>query len=179
MPAQVCPSRVTNISAIAAKDKESRMKGNTHADTTFIGAGALELYDHCCPVGVQTYDLNLGVRNHRTIGTALAFGHPFTGRRYHMIWNQSIDMTKKLTHHLLCLNQVRAAGWTVNEADPNEESHSIVCEDEYGEKVVIPLFLKGVTSYFNVEPLTRDKFEAHDCPRITMTNKDMTWGPKL
>ena len=61
--------------------------------------------------------------------------------------------------------------------DPNEESHSIVCEDEYGEKVIVPLFLKGVTSYFNTEPLTREEFEAHDCPRIIMTNKDLTWDP--
>ena len=45
---------------------------------------------------------------------------------------------------------------------PNEESHSIVCEDEFGEKVIVPLFLKGVTSYFNTEPLTREEFEAHD-----------------
>ena len=146
------------------------MEGDTHADITFLGDGDLELYDHCCPVGIQTYDPNLGVRTHRTIGAAVAFGHPFTGRRYHMIWNQSIDMMKSLTHHLFCLNQVRSAGWTVNKCshmyckDPNEESHSIVCEDEYGEKVIVPLFLKGVTSYFNTEPQTREEFEAHDCP---------------
>ena len=41
---------------------------------------------------------------------------------------------------------------------------NIVYEDEYGEKVIFPLFLKGVTSYFNTEPLTREEFEAHDCP---------------
>ena len=83
----------------------------------------------------------------------------------------------RLTHHLFCLNQVKEAGWTVNEcprmycANPNEESHSIVCEDEYdGENVIIPLFLKGVTSYFNVEPLTRNKFEAQNCTRITKTD---------
>ena len=151
------------------------MEGDTHADTTCLGDGALELCDHCCPVGVQTYDQNLGVRTHRTIGGAVGFCHPFSGRRYHMIWYQCIDMTKSLTHHLFCLNQVRAAGWTVNECprmyckDPNEESHSIVCEDKFGEKVIVPLFLKGVTSYFNTEPLTREEFEAHDCPRIIMT----------
>ena len=58
--------------------------------------------------------------------------------------------------------------------DPNDESHFIVCADEYGEKVIIPLFLKGVTFYFNVEPLTCEEFEAHDCRITTMTSKDLT-----
>ena len=64
-----------------------------------------------------------------------------------------------------------------NAQTPNAESHSIIPEDKHCEKVVIPLFLKGVTSYFNVEPLTCEEFEAHDCQRITMTSKDLTWDP--
>ena len=84
---------------------------------------------------------------------------------------------------MLCLNQIRANGWTDNEYprmycdNSNEESRSIVCEDNYGDKVIKLLFPKGVTSYFNVEPLAREEFESHDCPRITMTSRDLTWDP--
>ena len=79
----------------------------------------------------------MGAIEHRTIGAALAFGHPFTGRRYHMIYNEAISMLQ-LPHHLVCINQFRVAGWTVNEcprmycANPNKESHTIVCEYAYG-----------------------------------------------
>ena len=38
---------------------------------------------------------------------------------------------------------------------PDAESHSIVAADEYGDIIVMPFFLRGVTSCLNVEPLTR------------------------
>ena len=79
----------------------------------------------------------MGAIEHCTIGAVLAFGHPFMGRRYHILYNQGIVMPQ-LPHHLFYLNQIRATGWTVSEcpcmycANPNKESNSIVCEDEYG-----------------------------------------------
>ena len=85
LPIQVSPDQATTVSAISAKDEESFIEGDTHTDTTCIGDGSLELYDHLCHVNVQSYDPALRSAEHRTIGVALAFGHPFTGRRYHMI----------------------------------------------------------------------------------------------
>ena len=32
-----------------------------------------------------------------------------------------------------------------------------------------------MTSQLNFDTLTRDDFEAHDCPRLTLTHRDMTW----
>ena len=69
------------------------MEGDRHADTTCLGAGALELYDHLCPVNAERYNHTQGAIQLRTIGGALAFGHPFTSQRYHMVFNQSIGMS--------------------------------------------------------------------------------------
>ena len=41
----------------------------------------------------------------------------------------------------------------------------------------MPFFLNGVTSHLNVDTLTRDEFEAHDCLRLTLTHRDITWDP--
>ena len=41
------------------------------------------------------------------------------------------------------------------EDKPDAKSHSIMATDEYGDVVVMPFFLRGVTSCLNVEPLTR------------------------
>ena len=100
----------------------------------------------------------------------------------HLIVYQAIHMSD-LKHHLLCPMQCRAHGTTVNEcpriycSDPNDESHSIVAKDENGERVILPFFLKGVTSHLNVSPLSLEEYEHHGCPRIELTSRDLTWDP--
>jgi hypothetical protein len=59
----------------------------------------------------------------------------------------------------------------------SEESHLIILTDENGERVVLPFFLKGVTSYLNVSPLYQDEYEHHGCPRIELTSHHLTWDP--
>ena len=69
-----------------------------------------------------------------------------------------------LEHHLLCPMQCRANGTIVNEyprmycKKPTEDSHSIVLIDENGERVILPFFLKGVTSHSNVAPLSLKEY---------------------
>ena len=60
---------------------------------------------------------------------------------------------------------------------PDAESHSIVVADEYGDIIVMPFFLRGVTSCLNVEPLTPGEWDAHTCPRVILTDLDLTWDP--
>ena len=59
----------------------------------------------------------------------------------------------------------------------SEESHLIILTDENGERVVLPFFLKGVTSYLNVSPLYQDEYEHHGCPRIELTSPHLTCEP--
>ena len=61
--------------------------------------------------------------------------------------------------------------------EPTQESHDIIVMDENGASVVLPFFLRGVTSYLTVMPLTRDEFEHHGCTRIELTSRDLTWDP--
>ena len=61
--------------------------------------------------------------------------------------------------------------------EPTQESHAIVAMDENGASVVLPFFLRGVTSHLTVMPLTRDEFEHHGCTRIELTSRDLTWDP--
>ena len=61
--------------------------------------------------------------------------------------------------------------------NPDAESHSIVANDEYGDAVVLPFFLRGVTSALHVEPLTRREWDDHSCPRVILTDLDLTWDP--
>ena len=53
----------------------------------------------------------------------------------------------------------------------------MVAQDVYGDNVMMPFFLSGVTSHVHVESLSRNKYERHDCPLITLTNGDQTWDP--
>ena len=50
-------------------------------------------------------------------------------------------------------------------------------EDEYGDNVISPFFLNGVTSHLDVDTLSCDEFEAHDFSRLNLTHRDLTLDP--
>ena len=142
---------------------ETTLEVDSHADTTCLGAGALKLFDFNCPVRVQGYGESLGTREFQTISGAVAFVHPYTGRRYHLVVHQAIHMPE-MDHHLLCPMQCRTNGVKINECprmfcgdNVTKEDHAMVVLDERGEKVVLPFFFKGVTSYVTVEALSREE----------------------
>ena len=61
--------------------------------------------------------------------------------------------------------------------DPSRESHSIVTKDEYGDEVIIPLYLRGVTSLCHVDSIPKKEFDHHEFPRVELTNQHLTWDP--
>ena len=79
--------------------------------------------------------------------------------------------------------QFRTNGVTVNYCpkylcdQPTDETHTIVCADEWGEKVVLPLILNGVTSCLPVWSLIESEWQSAAYPRVTLTNADLTWDP--
>ena len=131
-----------------------------------LRGGLLKIYDYNCSVNVQGYDSSLGVKQYSTISGALAHVNPFTGLKYHLIVHQAIHMPD-LDHHLLCPMQCCANGVVINKCpriycrEPTQESHDIVAMDENSASVVLPSFLRGVTSHLTVMPLNRDEFEHH------------------
>ena len=172
--------RGSNLSAVGTNTNETLLEADSHADTTCLGGGALKIMDFNTPVNVHGYDPSLGSKEYRTISGGLAYLHPFSGLRYHLIFHQAIHMPD-LDHHLMCPMQLRANEVTVNDCprmfcdEPDERSHAVVATDEYGESVVMPFFLRGVTSYLNVEPLSLEEYENHECPRVELTDQHLTW----
>ena len=83
----------------------------------------------------------------------------------------------------MCPMQCRANDVTVNDCprihcqNPIEESHSVVATDENSDSVILPFFLRGITSHFNVESISKQEFERHLCPRIVLASRDLTWDP--
>ena len=88
-----------------------------------------------------------------------------------------------LGHYLPRPVQCQANGIEINECpkmycrDPTEECHAIIANDDDGDKVVIPLFLRGITSLFGVQPLSLEEFEEHTCPRMELISSHLTWDP--
>ena len=52
---------------------------------------------------------------------------------------------------------------------------SIVGHDDGHERVIIPFFLRGVTSLFHIFAVEADEFEQNDCPRVELTSNQLTW----
>ena len=124
---------VVAISSIGVKYNENTLESDSHADTFVIGGGTLEILDHEQPVNVQGYDAALGVKQYRTISGALAFIHPCTLKRYHVVVHQAVYIPD-LPHHLLFPMQFQAHGVRVNDCPrmyedaPDAKSHSIVAD---------------------------------------------------
>ena len=174
--------RTCIVARVSSEANDSTMEADSHADTFCLGADALKIFDYNTPVNVQGYDPALGAREYRTISGALAYVHPHTGRRYHLVVHQAIHMPD-LKHHLLCPMQCRVKGVTINDCprifseNPADTTHSIVAKDENGDEVILPFSLRGVTSIVNVLPLTNDEFAEHEFTRIELMSKDLTWDP--
>ena len=56
-------------------------------------------------------------------------------------------------------------------------AHAIVCSDGYGDDLGITFFLKGVTAYLSVKPLTLEEYEAHESQRVELTSQRLTLKP--
>ena len=133
----------TLLSTVDTNELYTHLELDSHADTSCLGEGDLILKDYMIPVNVQGYGPVLGTRSYRTISDAVCYDHPLSGQIYHIVIHQSIEILG-LKHHLLCPMQVRTNGVTVHDCpkylcdQPIDETHTIVCADEWAEKVVLP-----------------------------------------
>lgn len=179
------PSLPTTANVVVAdlSSTESTLELDSHADTCVLGRGALIIQDYDRPVNVTSYDPALGNKTYQTVTGVLGFVHPRTGQLYHLVVHQCIHIPH-LTHHLLCPMQARVNDVTINEVpkflcpDPSPNTHSIIATEQgTDQQVVLPLQLKGVTSYLPVLTVSKDEFESGDYPRIELTNEHLEWDP--
>ena len=81
--------------------------------------------------------------------------------------------------------QVRTNYVTVNDCPilltdhPTEETHDIIADDQWGNKVVLPLGLTGVTSYLPVGSLTDKDCNQRNTLWVILTNKHLNRDPNL
>jgi hypothetical protein len=154
---------------------------DTHADTCCFGKGALILsVDQYSSAEVTGFSTKLGkVQNVPIVSVAVAYDCPNSYHTYILTFHQSLYI-KELTSHLICPNQLRMAGVTVNDCPlqfipPSKrtpDSHTIQTKE-----LTIQLRLRGVISYFNTrQPTEKELYDTVNCTHIEMT-APYTWDP--
>ena len=179
------PARfITDINSKLKTTGETTLELDSHADTCVLGRDALILLDYERPVNVQGYDPTLGSTTYATVSGALAYDDPQTGEVYHLVINQAIHIPH-LDHHLLCPMQCRVNDVIVDETpkflahDPTEHSHALTVHDpdNPAQTVILPLALRGVTSFLNVRAPTNDEWLSDTFTRLHLTSETLTWDP--
>ena len=118
-------------------------------------------------VKVHAYDPSLGcVQDINVVNAAVAYDCPHSGEVLILRINQAIHIPA-MPNNLLCVIQLRLNDVNVFERPkflteiPNCTDHSIVVSstEDINEKVVIPLALQGVTSFFYTRKPTLRELE--------------------
>jgi hypothetical protein len=151
---------------------------DSHADTLVAGPNCIILEYTEQVVNVSAFSEHLDTMENIPIVTAAtAYDDPQTGDTTILVIGQAIFMGDKVKNTLLCPNQMRAFGLTVDDTlmhlAPKSKlsTHSIVSDDE---NFMILLSLKGVFSYFPTRTPSVDEFAT--CKRVQLTD-EFNWGP--
>jgi Reverse transcriptase (RNA-dependent DNA polymerase) len=108
------------------------------------------------------------------VTAALAYDSP-SGLTYILLIHQALYF-EELEHNLLCPMQLRCNDVEVNErpkflsTPPTTRDHSLVID-----KLIIPLEINGVTSYFPTRKPTSQELE--DCTHLELTAPEPLWQP--
>ena len=94
-------ARATILLFMDPNDLETNLERDYHADAYCLGESVLVLTDYGIPVHVHSYDSTLGANIYLTIIVALKYDHPYTGRTYHILIHQDVEIPD-LKHHILC-----------------------------------------------------------------------------
>jgi hypothetical protein len=172
------------VSHIRSKQNQSLnvVHGNceldSHADTSVAGPNCvvLEYTEQVVKVSAFSEELET-IEGIPIVSAATAIDDPRTGTTTILVIGQALYMGGKINNTLLCPNQMRAYGLNVDDTPvhlaPKDRpsTHSIYSPDESFD---IPLYLKGVFSYFPSRTPTSDELET--CRRIHLTN-EFEWNP--
>ena len=168
-----------------------RTELDSHADTCTVGNNAFITHIHEIngipkKVNVHAFDTTLGsVKDIQVVNADVAYDCPHTGAVLIFKINQAIHIPT-MQHNLLCVMQMRLNDVRIKECpkflteNPTIASHSVVIPStEEGTDILIPLSLKGVTSYFPTRKPTLSEIELADSEdrsyELTYDNPD--WDP--
>ena len=150
---------------------------DSHADTCCFGPGAFIVSQTGRSVTAHPFVSGLGtVKEVHICTVAVAYDCEQTHTTYVMFFHESLYF-ENLDSHLMCPNQVRMAGHTINytpllcapEALRTAHTHSIVSQDH---DLHVPLSLNGTTSKFTVHMPTQE--EVLDVQQANVVHVHMT-----
>jgi hypothetical protein len=155
--------------------QEMNCELHSHADTCCFGKGAYILsIDQGSCAEVTGFSTQLGsVKSVPIVSAAVAYDCPVTFQTYILVFHQSLYI-EDFNSHLICPNQMRLAGISVNDCPlqflpPKQRTHD--SHTIHTAQLRIPLQMKGVISYFQTRKPTRKELQNTDqYPHIEMTS---------
>jgi len=100
---------------------------------------------------------------------------PETGERYLLLIHEALFFGERMKHSLICPNQLRAHGATVEDGPrqfDKKSRHAIQLPND--PPTTIPLELRGIISFFETTKPTSSQLE--DLPRLELTSP-LPWDP--
>jgi len=161
----------------ATDDEHNRSELDSHGDTCVAGANTLLLYFTEHKVSVSPFIGEYSPLQNVPIATvATAWDDPRDGSTILLIINEALYFGDRMSHSLLCPNQMRDNGIIVNDC-PNiydsSSSHSIIIP---GVGIDLPLYMRGTISYLDTRRPTDD--ELLKCERFELTSA-APWNPNF
>jgi hypothetical protein len=170
---------VANISTMHHDGVYGQCELDSHADTCVAGQNCIvvEYTDQVTNVSAFSPDFDI-LQDVPIVTAATAYDDPHSGITTILILGQALWMPDKVTHTLICPNQLRQNGITVDDVPVHlapwnrPSTHSIICPDD--DNFTIPLSLQGPISYFPTRAPTQEELDT--CLRINLTDESL-WDP--
>ena len=148
---------------------------DSHADTCCAGANFVMLEEPYKHVNVYAYSGEYKpLTNIPVTVCATVWVSPVTGESYLLVVNEALYFGERLDSSLLCPNQLRDNGLTVDDVPKQYSADSTHSIYDPVTKVRIPLSLKGVISCFETHKPSPE--EVLNLPQVTLTSA-LPWHP--
>ena len=156
------------------EEATTRTELDSHADTCVAGPNFRFLSGTGETVSVSPFSTELTSLSDVPIGTcATVFDDPNTGQSFLLVVNEAIYLGDRMSHSLLCPNQLRSNGVQVFDV-PLQFGGLKHCIDIVEHDLQIPLQLHGTFSYFDSRVPTDDELRHLD--RFELTS-EIVWEP--
>ena len=156
------------------EEPTTRTELDSHADTCVAGPNFRFLSGTGETVSVSPFSTELTSLSDVPIGTcATVFDDPNTGQSFLLIVNEAIYLGDRMSHSLLCPNQLRSNGVQVFDV-PLQFGGLKHCIDIVEHDLQIPLQLHGTFSYFDSRIPTDNELRHLD--RFELTS-EVAWEP--
>ena len=154
----------------------TRCELDSHADTCVAGSNCVLFEEPTRHVSVQAYsDEYKPLKDIPVATVATVWMCPETGERYLLLIHEALFFGERMKHSLICPNQLRAHGATVEDVPrqfDKKSRHAIRLPND--PPTTIPLVLRGIISYFETTKPTSSDLD--DLPRLELTSP-LPWDP--